>query len=246
MSEMRRRDGKLKILHTIIGDFGRILRQAAEIEEIDSILTGEISPSKSYREVLQFQYFTDNGLKLLAKTTTAVQEIFIVSGQPDLVLDELVKAGFVDLEQEDVKHGDPHKRRNRGSRRENRPEASDRHRASRAEASHPVRPGGNKEPVASASGEPLTLRQRLAPDTLAALMKVKDAVTPRPRVESLEEKKAAATAPARKPTLSQRTEVRRREAEEDNFAALFEPQEDEESFAELLARSKLDPKHFKS
>ena len=104
MSDLRRRDGKLKVLHTIIGDFGKVLRNIAELEEVDAILTGTISPSKSYKETLTFQYFTDNGLKLLAKTTTAVQEIFIVTASPELLLDEMIKSGFLDEERANVKH----------------------------------------------------------------------------------------------------------------------------------------------
>lgn len=241
MSEMRRRDGKLKILHTIIGDFGKVLRQAAEIEEIESILTGEISPSKSYRETLQFQYFTDNGLKLLAKTTTAVQEIFVVSAQPDLVLDELVKAGFVDLERDDVKHSNPRKRHRRRNPHSGGGNATVQP-APTGGAHHSHR-NERENPSSSPTEEPLTLRQHLAPETLAALMKVKEAATPRPRVESLEEKKAAN---AKRSGLTPRAQVKQREDGEEDFASLFEPKEGEESFAELLARSKLDPKHFKS
>ena len=227
MSDLRRRDGKLKVLHTIIGDFGKVLRNIAELEEVDAILTGTISPSKSYKETLTFQYFTDNGLKLLAKTTTAIQEIFIVTASPELLLDEMIKSGFLDEERTDVKHFKK-KKHHSYKRQEDINSDGDVDEAptgnKKAKKSHA--PGINNE-------DPLTLRQMLNSDQLSALMKLKEQVG-KPKSTPLDKNTSAKQKAKQKPI-----------ADEDNFAALFAPEEDEESFEEMLNRSKLDPKFFK-
>ncbi len=274
MTDMRRRDGKLKIMHTIIGDFGKELRQIAEMDEIDSILTGTISPSKSYRETLTFQYFTDNGVKLLAKTTTAVQEIFLVTSAPDLVLDELVKAGHVQLEREDVRHGDPRGVRNgrKKRRRLHRNAASSGERTNQAgnPNADTAGPGGgdDRRPAGARSGrrngenagspvrldaaDPLTLGQHLGADTLSALQRLKERVTPKQAVDSgAQSVRSADTAKRPLNRRDERTQgehkqdARKLKEDEESFAELFSPAEDEESFAELLNKSKLDPKFFK-
>ncbi len=227
MSDLRRRDGKLKVLHTIIGDFGKTLRNIAELEEVDAILTGTISPSKSYKETLTFQYFTDNGLKLLAKTTTAIQEIFIVTASPELLLDEMIKSGFLDEERADVKHFKKKKHHSRrhqedGNSHENVDEAP----TGNKKAKKPHASGSNNE-------DPLTLRQMLNNDQLSALMKLKEQVG-KPK-----------STPTDKNTSTKQKAKKKPFADEDNFAALFAPEEDEESFEEMLNRSKLDPKFFK-
>ncbi len=224
MSDLRRRDGKLKVLHTIIGDFGKTLRQVAELETVDAILTGTISPSKSYREILTFQYFTDNGVKLLAKTTTAVQEIFIVTPSPELLLDELIKSGFLDEERNDVKHyrkKRTHSRKHNDNRKQNHDIAR--------ESAPPTKSGPKKSN--SQEEDPLTLRQMLPQDQVNALLKLKEQVSPPPS--------ATVTKPDGKKSAKQKP------ADEEDFASLFAPEDDEESFEELLKRSKLDPKFFK-
>ena len=250
-------------MHTIIGEFGKELRQIAEMDEIDSILTGTISPSKSYRETLTFQYFTENGVKLLAKTTTAVQEIFLVTAAPELVLDQLVKSGHVLLQREDVRHGDPRGKRNKKARRRGPSAApadlpasvavsgSASDSRTRAAAS---RNNDRRATPASPVGEadPLTLGQHLGTDTLSALQRLKEEVTPKQRTTAdspangagRERGKAGPAATARRP-LSQRDLRRQQEDDEESFAKLFAPAEDEESFEDLLNKSKLDPKFFK-
>ena len=224
MSDLRRRDGKLKVLHTIIGEFGKTLRQIAELEEVDAILTGTISPSKSYKETLTFQYYTDNGLKLLAKTTTAVQEIFIVTPSPELLLDELVKSGYLDEERSDVKH---HKKKRPQSRKRTGDKAT-------AEDREPTgkRPPGKHAEAAMQEEDPLTLRQALSKDQLSALLKLKEQVT----------KKAV---PSEAKMDSKRKAKQKPSTDDEDFASLFAPEDDEESFEEMLNRSKLDPKFFK-
>jgi hypothetical protein len=91
----RHRENKVKKMHTIIGGYDKVLDDLAVIPGIRSVITGIISPNKSESEEMTFQYFTDSGLKLLAKTTEAVQEIFIVAEDKQTVLEQLRIRGFL-------------------------------------------------------------------------------------------------------------------------------------------------------
>ncbi len=241
MGDMRHRDGKLKVMHTIIGDFGKILRQIASLDEVESILTGTIAPSKSYKDTLTFQYFTDNGLKLLAKTTSAVQEIFIVTSVPDVLLDELQKMGFIDVERADVRHNPPRRRKRSGEDRrdEARDDLVD---APLAVANSGRKAKAEKKPAALDSSDPLTVKQMLSKDALCALMKLKDDVTPKPR--TIATSSAEAGAPKKAGAKKSVRKASRVDDDED-FASLFAPADDEESFEDLLNKSSLDPKFFK-
>ncbi len=42
-----------------------------------------------------FQYFTPSGLKLIGRSSGAAQEIFVISGRPHDVLQELQDHGFL-------------------------------------------------------------------------------------------------------------------------------------------------------
>ena len=261
MADMRHRDGKLKTMHTIIGDFTRTLKQIATLDEVESILTGTISPSKSYQESLTFQYFTDNGLKLLAKTTTAVQEIFIVTQQPDLLLDELQKAGFVERERTDVRHTQPHRRKRSGRQRSSdqrngKPPVSAAGHQQGAVSPAADHPQKHQEGSVGAQRDPLTLRQMLDPDTLAKLMNVKDQATPKPRETDSEDRKqlltgkrtgAAGATTSREGDRAARFPggTKAQTKDDEDFASLFAPEDDSESFEDLLNKSKLDPKFFK-
>jgi hypothetical protein len=258
MPDHRHRDGKLKVMHTIIGDFGKILRQMAQLDEVDSILTGTISPSKSYRDSLTFQYFTDNGLKLLAKTTTAVQEIFVVAKEPEVLLDELIKMGLVDTERPDVKHTDMHRRRRRGGPRRSDPVSADHTRGRVQRTGDPQRasaPGSQqigKSAQDTSTKDAFTLDQRLTPESLERLRSLrertaaKQAQTQAPVPLKTEPEGRADKPSGKGRTASKPARIADAADDPEDFAAMLDPQDDEESFAELLNKSKLDPKFFKS
>ncbi|PWI56990.1 DUF2103 domain-containing protein [Sulfoacidibacillus thermotolerans] len=244
MADMRHRDGKLKIMHTIIGDFAQTLRKVAQLDEIEAILTGTIAPSKSYQESLTFQYFTDNGIKLLAKTTTAVQEIFLVTAHPELVLDELIKSGFVAQERSDVHHNHPRKKRQHGHKDDMRTLAQDQEKdatTTRPNTRKPLKPSGNL--VKEAASDPPTLRQILNQETLSALLKLKSDMQSPPSTPPLNNGQVPKNS-TNKSRQTPASSSSKGDADED-FAALFAPQDEEESFAELFQKSKLDPKFFK-
>ncbi|ASS76365.1 hypothetical protein CIG75_16340 [Tumebacillus algifaecis] len=103
----RHRENKVKKMHTIIGGYEKVLEDLGTIEQVRSVITGVISPHKSEQEEMTFQYFTDSGLKLLAKTTEAIQEIFIVceDGDKQRVLDELRTRGHLKEKVKKMKKG---------------------------------------------------------------------------------------------------------------------------------------------
>ncbi|ARU61654.1 hypothetical protein CBW65_11975 [Tumebacillus avium] len=103
----RHRENKVKKMHTIIGGYEKVLEELGTIPQVRSVITGVISPHKSEREELTFQYFTDTGLKLLAKTTEAIQEIFIVCEDSDKqrVLEELRTRGHLKEKVKKMKKG---------------------------------------------------------------------------------------------------------------------------------------------
>jgi hypothetical protein len=91
----RHRENGVTKMHTIIGGYEAVLDDIATIPGVQSVITGVISPNKSEHEELTFQYFTDSGLKLLAKTTIAVQEIFVVTKDKNGVLAGLRQRGHL-------------------------------------------------------------------------------------------------------------------------------------------------------
>ncbi|TCP55641.1 putative metal-binding protein DUF2103 [Tumebacillus sp. BK434] len=103
----RHRENKVKKMHTIIGGYEKVLEELGAIPQVRSVITGVISPHKSETEELTFQYFTDTGLKLLAKTTEAIQEIFIVCEDSDKqrVLEELRARGHLKEKVKKMKKG---------------------------------------------------------------------------------------------------------------------------------------------
>ena len=61
----------------------KLLGQIEPWEEIKSILTGEIKHTKSVSPLtLSVQYETPTGVKCIAHSGTAVQEVFIVTKKP--------------------------------------------------------------------------------------------------------------------------------------------------------------------
>ena len=67
------------------------LTQLSGWDEVRSIIPGVIRPSKGPGQSvsLKVQYPTATGLKLLAKIGTAVQEVFVVTDQPDIVKERI-------------------------------------------------------------------------------------------------------------------------------------------------------------
>ncbi len=96
MAQHRYRQGKVKREHTIIEGLLPLLTSIAELPEVNSIIPGRINQrSRTGETGLFFQYQTETGLKLLGRSKLAVQEVFVVTGQPQAVLEALVTRSLV-------------------------------------------------------------------------------------------------------------------------------------------------------
>lgn len=96
LSQHRYRQGKIKREHTIIDGLLPLLEQMARFEAVTSITPGRIRPrSRPGDPAVTFQYVTESGLKLLARSHTAIQEVFIVTSDPETTLARLASAGLI-------------------------------------------------------------------------------------------------------------------------------------------------------
>ncbi len=79
----RYRINKIKRMHSIIHGLLPVLEAIAQNLAISAIIPGRINGDKRPGDrQITLQYYTDSGLKLLARSTSSVQEVFIVTGQP--------------------------------------------------------------------------------------------------------------------------------------------------------------------
>ncbi|OHA62888.1 MAG: hypothetical protein A3E07_02495 [Candidatus Wildermuthbacteria bacterium RIFCSPHIGHO2_12_FULL_45_9] len=77
---------KIKYEHHLIPGLDAFLRKEIFVlEYVKSIIPGRISKSKGGQEKLKvtFQYETPSGAKLLAKGSKVVQEVFVVTQEPE-------------------------------------------------------------------------------------------------------------------------------------------------------------------
>ncbi|MBI4433919.1 hypothetical protein HY632_04030 [Candidatus Uhrbacteria bacterium] len=84
---------KVKLEHAMIRGLRPFLEQMGAWEEIDAITPGRIAKTRGAQEALELrvQYKTPSGLKCKAHAGQAVQEVFIVTTQPDVVAERLAK-----------------------------------------------------------------------------------------------------------------------------------------------------------
>ena len=95
----RHRRNKIKREHTIIDGILPALEQIAAHPGVQAITPGRIKQRSGNRSNdLSFQYRTETGLKLIARSNRAVQEVFVVTDRPEAVLADLVTAGLVTAE----------------------------------------------------------------------------------------------------------------------------------------------------
>ena len=170
---MRHRDKNVKKMHRIIGDYAKVLDAIGQIDGVHSVVTGVISLNKSEFEELTFQYFTDTGIKLLAKTTDSVQEVFVICKEKNRVLEELRGRGFI---QERVR--DVGKKSGKSVKPGNKPQGS----TSRFD--------DRRNLVDKPKERALTLKDMLSPDMLAKLTEQSNDLKEQERVQQ-ENKRAA-------------------------------------------------------
>ncbi|UOF90529.1 DUF2103 domain-containing protein [Fodinisporobacter ferrooxydans] len=241
----RHRTSKLTTKHSIIGDYRSILLDIARLDEVDSIITGVISHNKTHNTGLTFQYMTDTGIKLLAKTTQSVQEIFIVTKHRESLVDLLRGYGLIDREQ--------------------KPEAPDEQQTAQASSKYgkgkkaaqspnvqtgPFHAGrhaniSKKEMQQHSESTPLSFRDHLNPELLEKLSAAKEELLKQhPPAETKQ------TSDKRMGTKGKRanSQSNQRDTDDDqdiSMEELFNPKNDAESFADLFKSSKMDWRKFK-
>ncbi|MGM0601715.1 MAG: DUF2103 domain-containing protein [Bacillota bacterium] len=92
------RDNKIKQEHTIIEDIFPFLLEISRSKLIKSIIPGRINRRKGsgVPAYLQLKYNTPSGIKVIAKNSSSLQEVFIVTDYPDKTMDYLKKLEFVE------------------------------------------------------------------------------------------------------------------------------------------------------
>lgn len=90
------RTNKVKHEHSIIHGLRPVLDRMAACPAIQAIIPGPIDPNNSPRPLtLTVQYDTETGLKLLARSGSAVQEVFLVAPNRAATRQWLLAEGLV-------------------------------------------------------------------------------------------------------------------------------------------------------
>ncbi len=83
---MKHRKAKIKRQHSLIKGLQEYLeRNLSNKSFIEGIIPGEIKVSKATGENLQvkYKYETVSGAKLIAKSGTSIQEVFVITKEPE-------------------------------------------------------------------------------------------------------------------------------------------------------------------
>ncbi|MGH7851443.1 MAG: DUF2103 domain-containing protein [Thermodesulfobacteriota bacterium] len=83
---MKHRKNKIKRQHSIIKGLGSFLETyISPLAFVESIIPGEINVGKKPGENLKvrYKYSTVSGAKLIARSGTSVQEVFVVTSDPE-------------------------------------------------------------------------------------------------------------------------------------------------------------------
>lgn len=83
---MKHRKNKIKRQHGIIKGLKRFLEDRLSTQDfVESIIPGEIKVARKTGENLEvrYRYNTVSGAKLIARSGTSVQEVFVVTSDPD-------------------------------------------------------------------------------------------------------------------------------------------------------------------
>ncbi len=83
---MKYRKNKIKTEHSIIKGLRRFLEDNVScLDQVTGIIPGEIKVGRSTGENLSvgYKYNTQSGAKLIARSGTSVQEVFIITKNPE-------------------------------------------------------------------------------------------------------------------------------------------------------------------
>lgn len=84
---MNKRRNKVKRDHTVLKEVIPILEKITSVNGVNSIIPGRIRPIKGNypKAILYFTVSTESGFKCIAKSSRAIQEIFIVTEDEECI-----------------------------------------------------------------------------------------------------------------------------------------------------------------
>jgi len=83
---MKYRKNKIKQEHGIIKGLKRFLEDnVSSLDSVDGIIPGRIKVGKTPGEklIVRYQYSTVSGAKLIGRSGTSVQEVFVITSDPE-------------------------------------------------------------------------------------------------------------------------------------------------------------------
>lgn len=89
------RQSKIKRQHHVLKEIEDGLAFLSALDAVTGIIPGIIRTKSGGRMGFSFQYFTPSGLKLIGRSSGAVQEIFVISPDPEAVLTQMQNAGWL-------------------------------------------------------------------------------------------------------------------------------------------------------
>lgn len=91
------RANKIKHEHTIIEDIYPLLKKISDLKQVHSVIPGRINrrSGSGIQPYLQLKYNTLSGIKLIAKTSSSLQEVFVVTDYPAETIGLLREMKFV-------------------------------------------------------------------------------------------------------------------------------------------------------
>jgi hypothetical protein len=89
------RHHKVKREHHVLSAIEADLYRIAEIPAVQSVIPGPIRPKAGRSTGFTLQYATPTGLKLIARSPGAAQEVFVVTANPEAVADALMASGLL-------------------------------------------------------------------------------------------------------------------------------------------------------
>ena len=95
---MRHRKNKIKRQHGIIKGLKKFLEHnVSSLDSVEGVIPGRIKVGKTPGEnlMVSYQYSTVSGAKLIARSGTSVQEVFVITNDPDK-LKEVIEENYPD------------------------------------------------------------------------------------------------------------------------------------------------------
>jgi hypothetical protein len=93
---MKHRKNKIKRQHSIIKGLKKFLeRNVSSLDSVEGIIPGRIKVGKKPGEnlIVSYQYSTVSGAKLIARSGTSVQEVFVITNDADK-LKEVIEENY--------------------------------------------------------------------------------------------------------------------------------------------------------